>query len=125
MKRIFLDYLEDILTAIDEINDFTRGYTAATFTDDRKTINAVIRSLEVIGEAARQIPEEVRRQTPGIPWKYMAGMRDKLIHHYFGIDLEIVWKVSREELPALRPEIIHLLDLALSPNFHPSGRREK
>ena len=109
MKRIFLDYLEDILTAIDEIDDFTRGYTAATFADDRKTVNAVIRSLEVIGEAAKQVPEEVRRQAPGIPWKYMAGMRDKLIHHYFGIDLEIVWKVSREELPALRPEIIHLL----------------
>lgn len=70
---------------------------------DRKTINAVIRSLEVMGEAAKRIPEEIHRKYPGIPWKRMAGMRDKLIHEYAGVDLETVWDVITEELPPLKP----------------------
>ena len=75
----------------------------AAFICDRKTINAVIRSPEVMGEAAKRIPEEVRKKYPDIPWKRMAGMRDKLIHEYAGVDLETVWDVITEELPPLKP----------------------
>lgn len=75
------------------------------FTKDRKTINAVVRSLEIIGEAAKGIPDDLRSQAPSVPWKYMAGMRDKLIHEYFGVDLSIVWAVIQEELPPLQDEI--------------------
>lgn len=109
MKRVYQDYLEDILAAIDDVAAFTHGYSSDTFATDRKTINAVIRSLEVIGEAAKQIPAHLRDQSPGVPWKYMAGMRDKLIHQYFGVDLSIVWIVVKDEIPPLRSEIELLL----------------
>ena len=102
MSRDFLDFLQDILNAIDETFEFTAGMTAETFMQDRKTINAVIRSLEVMGEGAKNIPHEIRALAPNVPWKYMAGMRDKLIHQYFGVDLGIVW--------AVRPEIQALMD---------------
>ena len=80
------------------------------FLRDKKTTNAVIRSLEVMGEAAKRIPEVIRENYPDIPWKRMAGMRDKLIHEYAGEDLETVWDVATEELPDLKPKLERLKD---------------
>jgi uncharacterized protein with HEPN domain len=88
---------------MNEVEEFTRGLTYESFMKDRKTINAVIRSLEVMGEASKRIPDEVRAKHSEIPWKRMAGMRDKLIHEYVGVDLETVWDVIREEIPPIRP----------------------
>ena len=105
MTRDFLDYFEDIGNSIQEIDDFTAKMSYPAFIEDKKTVNAVIRSLEVIGEAAKRIPDEIRTKYPDIPWKRMAGMRDKLIHEYSGVDLEIVWTVIKEELPQLKPLI--------------------
>ena len=110
MIRDYRDHLEDILASLDETREFTEGMSFEAFTQDRKTVNAVIRSLEVIGEAAKHIPENLRAKAPGVPWKYMAGMRDKLIHEYFGVDLGIVWTVVKDELPPLRPEIERLFE---------------
>jgi len=109
MKRDYRDYLQDILTAIDDSGEFTRDMAFDAFARDRKTVNAVVRSLEVLGEAAKRIPDIVRAQAPAVPWKYMAGMRDKLIHEYFGVDLGIVWVVVKNELPPLRSEIERLV----------------
>lgn len=110
MKRDPGDYLADILAALDETAEFTAGMSFEEFAQDRKTVNAVVRSLEVLGEAAKRIPDDLRAQAPSVPWKYMAAMRDKLIHAYFGVDLRIVWAVVKTELPPLRPEIKRLLD---------------
>ncbi len=103
MKRTLRDYVGDILTSFEETQEFTRGLDFDSFARDRKTINAVVRSLEVMGEAAKKIPIEVQENYPEIPWKRMTGMRDKLIHEYSGVDLEIVWGVVNTELPPLKP----------------------
>jgi uncharacterized protein with HEPN domain len=99
--RDISDYIEDILNAIAEVSEFTKGMTFESFLTDKKTANAVIRSLEVLGEATKHIPETFRKKYPDIPWSKMAGMRDVLIHDYMGVDLKTVWKVSIERLPEL------------------------
>jgi len=98
-------YLNDILTAIDSIEEFVAGMDLETFQGDDKSSSAVMRKLEIIGEATKQIPDEIREKHANIPWKEMAGMRDKLIHFYFGIDYQLVWKAIKERLPQIRPEI--------------------
>ena len=103
MKRTFRDYVEDILTSFEETQEFIQGLDLDAFASDRKTVNAVIRGLEVMGEAAKRIPAEIRKKYPEIPWKRMTGMRDKLIHEYSGVDVEIVWGVVKTELPPLKP----------------------
>ncbi|MBO8182557.1 MAG: DUF86 domain-containing protein [Archaeoglobus sp.] len=110
MKRTYRDYLEDILSSIQEIGEFTEGMDFEKFVKDRKTVNAVIRSLEVMGEAVKKIPSDLRNKYPEIPWKYIAGMRDKLIHEYHGVDLEIVWKVVEMEIPPLKPKFEKILE---------------
>ncbi|MCX6999138.1 MAG: DUF86 domain-containing protein [Candidatus Sumerlaeota bacterium] len=103
MKRDYRDYIQDIVSGIDDILEFTKGQTYNDFIRDKKTINAVIRSLEVIGEAAKKVPVEIRTRYNDIPWKMMSGMRDKLTHEYFGVDLKIVWAVVTSEIPPIRP----------------------
>lgn len=88
--REISDYLSDILTSIDEIEEFVLGMTFEAFSSDKKTINAVIRSLEVLGEATKHIPASIRKKHPDIPWSKMAGLRDVLIHDYMGVDLKTV-----------------------------------
>jgi uncharacterized protein with HEPN domain len=103
------DYLSDITNALDEIEEFTKDMSYEAFAADRKTINAVIRSLEVLGEATKHIPAAVRKKHPDIPWKNMAAMRDVLIHNYMGVDLKTVWKVAKERLPELKPLLEDLM----------------
>jgi uncharacterized protein with HEPN domain len=100
--RELSDYLADILNAMVEVDEFIKDMTFDTFEEDRKTINAVIRSLEVLGEATKHIPATFRDKHPDIPWSKMAGMRDVLIHNYMGVDLMTVWKAAKERLPEIR-----------------------
>jgi uncharacterized protein with HEPN domain len=107
--REIADYLEDILGSISEVEEFVGGMTYETFAADKKTVNAVIRSLEVLGEATKHIPASFRNKHPDIPWSKMAGMRDVLIHDYMGVDLKTVWKVAVERLPEIKPKIAEIL----------------
>jgi uncharacterized protein with HEPN domain len=101
-KRDYQDYLRDILDSINDIENFIRGINFEGFKRDKKTIYAVVRSIEVIGEATKKIPKASKDKYPVIPWKKMAEMRDKLIHEYFGIDVEILWKTIKEDIPPLK-----------------------
>jgi hypothetical protein len=105
-----LDYLDDILEAVEKIERFTDGMDYAEFVKDSKTVDAVLRNFEVIGEAAKNIPEDVRREYGDVPWSEMAGMRDKLIHGYATVELQIVWTTIQEELPTLGPQIESVRD---------------
>ncbi|MFQ5905937.1 MAG: DUF86 domain-containing protein, partial [bacterium] len=103
------DYLGDIREAIQRIAAYTVGLTYEQFMKDNKTQDAVIRNLEVIGEATKNLSSHLRKTYPQIPWKDLAGMRDKMIHHYFGINYEIVWTIAKGELPGLLPKIEDIL----------------
>ncbi|OAN46272.1 hypothetical protein A6A03_12905 [Chloroflexus islandicus] len=107
--RNYTIYLQDILAAIDSIERFVAGMDLEMFQADDKTSSAVIRKLEIIGEAVKQIPEEIRQQHPQIPWREMAGMRDKLIHFYFGIDYRLVWQTISERIPQVKRDIQQIL----------------
>jgi uncharacterized protein with HEPN domain len=109
MRRNILLYIKDILQNMEDAEMFISGQTYDDFVLDKKTVNAVIRSIEVIGEAAKNIPEGIREKYPTIPWKEMAGMRDKVIHFYFGVDLELVWISVKESIPSIRPLLEDIL----------------
>ena len=100
MKKEYNDYFEDILNSILKIEEFIKGMTFENFQDDEKTIFAVIRALEIMGEAAKKMPQSVRNKHPQIPWREISGMRDKLIHGYFGVDLKVVWDTVKKDIPA-------------------------
>jgi uncharacterized protein with HEPN domain len=104
-KREFLDYLEDIIEALNSVMEFVEGMSYSDFMQDDKTTSAVMRKLEIIGEAAKNIPAEIKKKHPQIPWRDMAGMRDKLIHEYFGVDLKRVWRTIEKDLPKVKPLI--------------------
>ena len=103
-------YLDDILEAIDKIERYTEGLNFEQFRKDDKTGDAVIRNFSVIGEAVKNIPPGVRKKYPDIPWKIIAGMRDKLVHEYFGIRYDVVWETIELRLPSLRVAIKQILD---------------
>lgn len=108
-SRIYLHYLQDILNNANKALEFVKGMSEAEFLEDDKTVFAVIRALEVIGEAAKNVPDDVRNKYTQIPWRDVAGMRDKLIHHYFGVDLKTVWKTVNNDLAVLVPEFVEIL----------------
>lgn len=105
MTRDIKLYLRDITDAIKNIETYTRNMDIDAFIKDRRTMDAVVRNLSVIGEAVRQIPKEVKKRHPDIPWSSIAGMRNKIIHEYFGIDEEILWKTIQENIPDLKKKI--------------------
>ena len=104
-----LPFIKDIVDSIEKIEKYCQNITYEQFLQDDKTKDAVVRNLEIIGEAAKNIPDHIKEISSETAWKSMAGMRDKLIHEYAGVDLKIVWAVIQEELPPLRPEVERLL----------------
>lgn len=102
--------LQDILDAVERIDDFVAGLPYDDFIDDRKTIDAVVRNIEIIGEAAGYVPEEVQRQHPEIPWSRMRGMRNVIIHRYNEVSLPILWQTIHANLPPLVPLLTAMIE---------------
>jgi len=109
MKRDYKLYIKDILNSVLKTEEFIGDMSYRDFIEDDKTSSAVVRKLEIIGEASKNIPKEIRMKYEEVPWSDMAKMRDKITHFYFGVDYEIVWKVIKERLPTLKQQIQKLL----------------
>jgi len=97
-----LAFIEHILLCIDKIQEYTKNLTAQDFNNSELIQDAVIRNIEIIGEATKKISKDLKSQYREIPWKEMSGMRDKLIHDYFGVDVDVVWKTVNEDIPYLK-----------------------
>lgn len=111
MKAVkdYSDYLNDIVEYAAKAESFLSGITLKNFKANEEKTLAVIRALEVIGEAARNIPKQIRKKYPEVPWDEMTGMRDKLIHNYFGVNLEVVWRTVKEDLPSMTKEVMEMI----------------
>ncbi len=105
-------YVEDIVGAIERIQRYTEGMSFEDFIEDQKTVDAVIRNLEIIGEATKHTPDEFKALHPDIPWREIAGMRNRLIHSYFGVDLSLIWHTIRSELGELERAMKRLMEVS-------------
>jgi uncharacterized protein with HEPN domain len=112
MPKDFKVYLDDIIESSAKINAYIAGLSYDDFLNDDKTIDAVLRNLEIIGEAAKRIPEKIRQQRSDIEWLKVIGLRNILIHQYSGVDLEIVWQIITQKLPLFEQQIKNILDTA-------------
>jgi uncharacterized protein with HEPN domain len=102
------DYLADIIDSIEKVESFVEGFDFENFSKDTKTIYAVVRALEIIGEATKNLPESLKVKHPEVPWRDMAGFLDK-VDDYFGVDLEVVWDTATKDAPFLKPLIVKIL----------------
>jgi len=108
-KRPIGIFLEDILRSIEKIERYTGGLDYRGFRSDEKSTDAVIRNLEIIGEVSKNIPSTVKNKFPQVPWKRMMGLRNIVIHEYFGVDLKIIWEIANKNLPEVKPLIEQIL----------------
>lgn len=109
-QREFRDFLQDILEAICQLEKMTQALSFAEFSTKIEIFLSAVKLIEIIGEAVKNIPDEVRVNYPNVPWKNIAGMRDKLVHEYWAIDEKVVWKVIQNNLPQLKRIIISIIE---------------
>ncbi|MFH1897457.1 MAG: DUF86 domain-containing protein [Candidatus Desantisbacteria bacterium] len=118
MNRNIMLYLKYITDNMEKAEIFVQDMTYDEFTNDEKTCYAVMRCIEIMGEAVKHIPMDIRQKYSQIPWRDMAGMRDKVIHFYFGVNFGKIWLVVKEDIPELKPLINAVLSDLLDENNH-------
>ena len=104
-KRSDIDLLDDILICMEKIQSYLNGLTYDQFSNDSKTQDAIIRNIEIIGEATKHLSDAIKLRYNNIPWKEIAGTRDRLIHGYFGVNIDIVWEIATIDIPKLKAQI--------------------
>lgn len=109
-KRDVRVYIDDILEAIKKTENYSKKISFEEFSRNEQLVDAIIRNCEIIGEAVKNISQEIKEKHADIPWRKMTGMRDKLIHQYFGVNKKIIWKTIKEDLPKVKPEIKKILN---------------
>jgi len=109
MRRSYLHFLDDIKEASGKIQDYTKGMSYEQFLADHRTQDAVIRNFEVIGEAIKNLPGEVKSRYPAVEWKQVAGLRDVIAHGYFHIDFEVIWEIVTDRIPGFKKDIAKIL----------------
>jgi uncharacterized protein with HEPN domain len=107
--RTWVIRIKDILDAIEKISEYTSGMTKQECVADEKTIDAVIRNLTIIGEAARHVPSDVRAKYANVPWDEMLGIRNVVVHEYFGVSTDILWETIQQDLPMVAPLLLRIL----------------
>jgi uncharacterized protein with HEPN domain len=110
-KRKWELFVEDILESINLIEEYIKDMDFEQFKNDRKTIDAVVRNFEIIGEASKNIPEEIKKQHQDIDWKGIIGFRNRIAHEYFGVSVSIIWNIIKKELPYLKEKIKKIINL--------------
>lgn len=108
MPRDYKVYFQDILAAINNIEKYTKNVSFSKFNNSSLIVDAVVRNLEIIGEAAKSVPAEARLKHKDVEWKKIAGLRDVLIHEYFGVDLVVLWDIIQNKLPSLKQAISNI-----------------
>ena len=109
MKRDYRLFIKDIIAAMESIEGFVEGMSFEELMQDDKTASAVIRKFEIVGEATKCLPDELKEEHPEIQWKRMAGMRDRLIRAYFGVDYKLVWEAIKAEVPSMKLKLQEIL----------------
>lgn len=106
-------FLEDIVACCDKIGRYTIGLTFEQFSKDEKGIDAVARNLEVMGEATKRLSDDIRSRFPDVPWRKMAGLRDIIVHNYFGIDIQLLWDIVQKDVPVARLKVAAIIATSL------------
>lgn len=109
-ERDYVHYLEDILLSMQRVQEYVKGLEFTSFKQDYKTVDAVIRNFEIIGEAAKNLPQKIKKKYSTLPWEEMYRLRNKVTHEYFGIDYEIIWDIASNQLPTNQLEIEKIVE---------------
>ncbi|SRR3989338_10717466 len=112
-KKDAMIFLEHILESINDIESFSHDVSKEELGKNREKLNAIVRSIEIIGEAAKNIPNPFKKEHPKVAWKEIVGVRDVLIHHYFGIDLNILWEIIKKDIPILKKQVLEIKEKEL------------
>ncbi len=109
-KRNWKILIEDILEAINKIEKYVKDMDFEDFAGDSMVVDAVVRNIEIIGEASNRIPDDIKLRLDNIPWKQLKGIRNRIVHEYFGIDISIIWEIVKHDLPDLKTSLIKSID---------------
>ncbi len=110
VERNFMMYLEDMIQSMERIGEYIDGLDVQKFKQNHLVIDAVVRNFEIIGEASKNVPKDIREKYPEIPWRQMYGLRNLIAHEYFGVDYEMIWEIATKNIPQNYKDLLNIVD---------------